>query len=156
MIYKINPNKIDRKILKEAVEGLRNGEVIIYPTDTAYGLGCDAANEQAAGKIFSIKGRSMAKSLPVVVADLKMAEEFFILNKKERELAKKFWPKGSDLLRGQTPNSLGKLSLVLKVRSEFMFPRTVMASDNTIAVRVPNSLWARMLSSELERPIISP
>ncbi len=92
MLYKINKNKIDERILKEATEVMRNGGVIIYPTDTAYALGCDAGNEEAAEKIFKIKKRDMGKSLPVIVGDLGMAAEFFKFSKKEKELAEKFWP----------------------------------------------------------------
>lgn len=159
MLHKINPNEIDRKILKEAVEALKNGKIIIYPTDTAYGIGCDATNEKAVGKVYQVKRRGKMKSLPVIIADLKMAEKFFILNRKEKELARKFWSAETLHCNVSAEKQLGKLSLVLKVKSDedgkIMFAEGVMANDKTIAVRVPNSPWAQMLSLKLGGPIIS-
>ncbi|MFH0853938.1 MAG: L-threonylcarbamoyladenylate synthase [bacterium] len=150
MLYKINPNKIDRKILKEVVEWLKNGKVIIYPTDTSYALGCDATNEKAVVKIFKIKRRKKNKSLPVIVADLKMAEKFFILGKKEKELGKKFWRNFDE-----NASEKGKLSIVLMVKKNTVISKFAIAQDNTVATRVPNSLWARGLSLALKNPIIS-
>lgn len=151
MIYnKINLNKLDKRIIKEAVDILNNGGVIIYPTDTAYALGCDAGNENAAAKVLKIKKRKNAKSLPVIVSDIKMAKKFFFLNNKEAKLAKKFWPiYGFKLI---SPNK-GKISLVLP--SSISMAKNVMANDNTIAVRVPLSKWAQELAFRLGRPIVS-
>ncbi|MFH1030733.1 MAG: L-threonylcarbamoyladenylate synthase [bacterium] len=158
MLHKINPNEIDRKILKEAVEALKNGKIIIYPTDTAYAIGCDATNEKAVEKVYQVKRREKMRSLPVITADLKMAEKFFLFNKKEKELAKKFWP-DIETFQCNTGEDIGKLSLVLKIKpnkdKKIIFPLNVMANDQTIAVRAPNSLWSRSLSSKLDSPIIS-
>ncbi|MFH0856874.1 MAG: L-threonylcarbamoyladenylate synthase [bacterium] len=155
MLYKINKNKIDEKILNETVDILKNGGVIIYPTDTAYALGCDAGNENAAEKIFKIKKREKGKSLPVIVGDFTTAEVFFNFSKKEKELAEKFWS-GTGFKEG-TADELekGKLSIVLKARKNVKIAKSVMAEDGTVAVRVPNSIWARVLSLKLGNPLIS-
>lgn len=150
MVYKINLNKLDEKIIKEAVGILNNDGVIIYPTDTAYALGCDAGNEDAAAKVLKIKKRKNKKSLPVIVSDIKMAKKFFFLNNKEAKLAKKFWPiYGFKFI---SPNQ-GKVSLVLP--SSTGIAKNVMANDKTIAVRVPLSKWAQELAFRLGRPIVS-
>ncbi len=144
-------NTINNEILEQAVSVLKNGGVIIYPTDTAYAMGCDARNQDAVDKIFSIKGRAKSKSLPVIVADIEMAENFFDMNKKEKELGNKYWPEYSVKC---LDDMVGKLSLILKVKNTD-FAKDVMAEDDTIAVRVPNCLWAQELSQKLAGPIIS-
>ena len=59
-------------IIQEAVEILRKGGVILYPTDTVWGIGCDATNEAAVARVFEIKRRSEAKSLVLLACDLDM------------------------------------------------------------------------------------
>lgn len=61
-----------REIINEAVKVLREGGVILYPTDTVWGIGCDATNEQAVSKVFEIKKRSGAKSLVLLACDMDM------------------------------------------------------------------------------------
>ena len=63
-------------ILQEAVEILRKGGVILYPTDTVWGIGCDATNEQAVARVFEIKRRSEAKSLVLLACDLDMVAKY--------------------------------------------------------------------------------
>ena len=63
-------------IIREAVEVLKNGGVILYPTDTVWGIGCDATNEKAVARIFEIKRRSEAKSLVLLAADLDMVAKY--------------------------------------------------------------------------------
>ncbi len=63
-------------ILQEAVEILRKGGVILYPTDTVWGIGCDATNEAAVARVFEIKRRSEAKSLVLLASDLDMVAKY--------------------------------------------------------------------------------
>ena len=65
-----------RKIIDEAVAVLRDGGVILYPTDTVWGIGCDACNEKAVEKVFAIKHRAGAKSLIVLASDLDMVAKY--------------------------------------------------------------------------------
>lgn len=65
-----------KTIINEAVEVLRNGGVILYPTDTVWGIGCDATNEEAVAKVFEIKKRSGAKSLVLLACDLDMVARY--------------------------------------------------------------------------------
>ncbi len=155
MIYKIDKNKIDEKILNETVGILRNGGIIIYPTDTAYAFGCDATNEAAADKIYRIKQRTKAKSMPVIAGSFEMVEDFFLLNKKEKEIGKRFWLNTPlPPLKGGTMGK-GKLSIVLSVKKNVAIAESVIADDGTVAARVPDSLWACGLSLKLKKPIVS-
>ena len=63
-------------IIQEAVKVLRDGGVILYPTDTVWGIGCDATNEQAVARVFEIKRRSEAKSLVLLACDLDMVAKY--------------------------------------------------------------------------------
>ena len=81
-----------KKILKIALESLREGKVLIFPTDTVYGLICDAENKLAIRKIFKIKKRSFQKPISIFVKDLKMAKKFAKINKSQEKFLKKVWP----------------------------------------------------------------
>ena len=66
----------NREIIDEAVKVLREGGVILYPTDTVWGIGCDATNEKAVARVFEIKRRSEAKSLVLLACDLDMVAKY--------------------------------------------------------------------------------
>jgi L-threonylcarbamoyladenylate synthase len=130
-----NPNN---KILKEVAKQIKRGAVVVYPTDTAYGLGCDATNTKAVAKIFKIKGRDAKKALPMIVADTKMAKKFFKLATRHSQLATRHWP--------------GPFSIVLQAKKGIA---KAALKKGTAVVRVPDSLIARTLSKYLGRPLIA-
>lgn len=124
--------------LKKLAELLAQGEVIAYPTETVYGLGCDATNKTAVEKIYRVKGKDKSKQLLVLVGSRAMAEKYFVFNKVARRLADKYWP--------------GPLSLILTVRPEY---REKFGNENNIGVRLSGSRIATSLSRRLGEPIIS-
>ena len=128
----------NNKILKEVAKQLRAGAVVVYPTDTAYGLGCDATNAKAVAKIFKIKGRDAKKALPMIVADTKMAKKFFKLATRHSQLATRHWP--------------GPFSIVHRAKKGIV---KAALKKGTAAVRVPDSDIARTLSKYLGRPLIA-
>lgn len=129
-------------MLRVAVKILRDGGVVAYPTDTAYGLAADPENKKAILKIFKIKGRSKEKSLPLIAGSLKIAKKYAVFDILSLHLAKKYWP--------------GPLTLVLKptALARKNFSKKVF-NNGTIAIRVPGSNAARKLSLAIKRPIIS-
>jgi len=109
---------------------LRAGGVMVFPTDTFYGLGANALSAAAVEKIYTLKGRPRSKALSVVVADLDQAKSVVsdpppVLD----ELAAEFWP--------------GPLTLTLKARP--VFPPDLLGPGGTIALRVPAVPWLRGL-----------
>ena len=126
-----------KKEIAKALAVLRRGGVIVFPTETAYGLGADATNARAVANIFIIKGRSGRKQIPLIVGSFAMAERFFRFTKEERALARTFWP--------------GPLTILLRPRRTF--PRGVASPDGRAAVRVSDSPLARALSARLGKPI---
>jgi L-threonylcarbamoyladenylate synthase len=80
------------KTINRAVEILRAGGTIVYPTETAYGLGADFLNSKAVRKIYKIKGRNFNKPLSVIVSSLAMAGKIIKFDNVSLKLAKKYWP----------------------------------------------------------------
>jgi L-threonylcarbamoyladenylate synthase len=101
---------------------VRQGGVVVFPTDTIYGIGCDPYNDAAVGRIFSIKGRDEGKPLPVLVGSLSIAEELVSLGPIGRALAARFWP--------------GALTIVAPLADKKISPK-VTAGKSSLAVRVP-------------------
>ena len=77
--------------IKKAAEAVRRGAIIVYPTDTVYGIGCNPYNEKAVQRLIEIKMREQ-KPLPVLCSSLEYAKKIVRLNKKSIRLAQKFWP----------------------------------------------------------------
>jgi L-threonylcarbamoyladenylate synthase len=73
-ILRTNPKNF-KKIIKKAEESIKEGKVLICPTDTVYGLIADATNKRAVKKIFKIKKRSFKKPVPIFIKDIKMAKK---------------------------------------------------------------------------------
>jgi L-threonylcarbamoyladenylate synthase len=102
---------------------VKKGGVIVFPTDTIYGIGCDPWNDAAVGRIFSIKGRDEGKPLPVLVSDVRTAEKLADLGETGRLLASRFWP--------------GALTIVAPLLDNRGVSGKVTAGKKSLAVRVP-------------------
>ena len=88
-------------------EALRSGDLIIYPTDTVYGLGCDPSIEEAVRRIFDVKGRLPSRPLPLLVTNLEVADRLAVPDDVAHRLASKFWPGALTLvLRAKVPGPL--------------------------------------------------
>jgi L-threonylcarbamoyladenylate synthase len=125
--------------IEAALDVLREGGVIVYPTETAYGLGVDATNPQAVEKIFNIKMRDKGKPLPVIVADKGQADEYAIFPLRADALVHAYWP--------------GPLTLVVPARNRANI--CTIHTDGTVSMRVPGSAWCQSLCQKLGRPITS-
>ena len=124
--------------LERATRSLGNGGVVVFPTDTLYGLGADVFSLPALQRIFSIKGRPANLALPVLVARLDQVEAVALpMSSQARRLAQRFWP--------------GPLTLVMRRSPEL--PDLVTGGANTVAVRMPNHLVPLALARRLGRPI---
>jgi L-threonylcarbamoyladenylate synthase len=115
-----------------ALKALKNGEPIIYPTDTLYALGADIYNETAVRKVFDIKQRPYSIPLPVAVSSIKAMATIAHLNDTAYEICKKFLP--------------GTLTIILKKKPSV--PKIVTSGLDTIAVRIPNHIIALELLSQ--------
>jgi L-threonylcarbamoyladenylate synthase len=140
-LIKIDPFFPDRTVIKQAADFLRRGELVVFPTETVYGLGADAWQEVALEGIFAAKGRPFSDPLIVHIADYAVLEELTdsISGAAER-LAEVFWP--------------GPLTLILPRGPRV--PYLVTAGRETVAVRMPSHPVACALINALGSPIAAP
>lgn len=115
--------------IRRAAVIIRLGGVVIYPTDTVYGLGCDPANVDATRRICEIKGRA-DKPLPLACSDVEAAKRIVKFNPIAEKLAERFWP--------------GPLTMVLPAKVDY--PIWVTHGARTLGVRVPGHPVARRLA----------
>ena len=118
--------------IKMAVTTIRNGGLVVFPTDTVYGLGCDPRNQKAVQSIFKIKKRKESKQLPVLGYSKKEISKIAVFDDTSIKIADRFWP--------------GQITLVLKLKDEEI--KKSMNFDDKIAVRVPNHPCALSLLKE--------
>ena len=124
--------------LDKAFAALDNGGVVVFPTDTLYGLGADVFSLPALQRIFAIKGRPAELALPVLVAGLDQVESVALsMSNQAQELAERFWP--------------GPLTLVMRRSPEL--PDLVTGGADTVAVRMPAHRIPLALARRLGRPI---
>jgi len=137
--YELHPETPQLRYINKAVDVLKQGGVIIYPTDTVYGMGCDIFNKEALDRIFRIKNDSMAKFLSFVCSDLK-------------DIAK--YAKVSDYAYRTMKHLLpGPYTFVLPAAK--IIPKKLWSKRHTVGIRVPDNDIAITLVKELGNPIIS-
>ncbi len=129
---------IVRRDIREAVRILKEGGVVVFPTETAYALGCDARNAKAVRRVYALKGRSRRKPLACIAADTAMVRKFFLLSPLSSLLAKRHWP--------------GPLTLVLPVRDARL--RRALGL-RAAGVRVTPHPVAAALAAGLGAPIVA-
>lgn len=128
-----------RSELDEAVAVLQSGGLVIFPTETVYGAGVDAANPKAVEKLLAFKSRREGKPLSIAVTNQQMAEQFVELNDSAKKLYKRFLPGPVTVVSNIKPNS----NLAPGVASEF----------NTVGVRIPDYPLVLELIEKLGKPI---
>lgn len=128
--------------IAKAAEILRAGGLVVFPTETVYGLGADAANPQAVARIFAAKGRPHFNPLISHVLGLAEAERQANLHPRARALAQAFWP--------------GPLTLVAPRRADSTVAELACAGLPTIALRAPAHPMARDLLAAFGGPIVAP
>lgn len=122
---------------------LSAGKTLIFPTETTYGLGCDATNQQAVDRIFAIKGRPSDKPLLIVVPTVAEAEKYIVSHAVFNDLANTYWP--------------GALTIVGEYKNDpaFQLAQGVVSKDRTVAVRVTAHPWLGLLAKSFGRPIVA-
>ncbi len=135
VVLRVDP---DAPAPRRAVEALRAGEVVVYPTDTVYGLGCDATNPTAVRRVFEIKGRPPDQPVPVLLAEAWQAADLAEVSEGARRLMKRFWP--------------GPLTLVL--RSRGVVADLVTAGTGAVGLRVPDHPVPRALVRACGFPLV--
>jgi len=134
LVIKIKNHGLDKEDLDQILGVLNRDGLLVYPTETFYGLGGLATSDIALQSIYQLKGRQQNQPLPFVASDLAMVMDFVEeIPPEALILTKAFWP--------------GPLTLVLKARAEKL-PAKALGPAETIAVRVPPLAWLQELVRE--------
>lgn len=135
-IHSQNPQM---RLIKIAVDILRQGGVIIYPTDTVYGLGCDLSNKKGIERIYELKKRNKKKPLSFVCSDLKHISQYAKVTDYAYKTMKRLLP--------------GPYTFILEASR--LVPKIILPKRPTIGIRVPDNQICLALIRELGQPIIS-
>lgn len=128
------PRKIQR-----AVEALRQGEVIVYPTDTVYGIGCALGHKRAIDRIYHLTGKDESQLLTLICADLSDIAKYAVIENPQYRLLKRLLP--------------GAYTFILPATREV--PRMLIGKRKTIGIRVPDHAVPRALVAALDAPLVS-
>lgn len=137
---KVDSNSPDLLTIIKAADVLKLGGLLVYPTDTAYGLGANALDEKSIRKVYELKSRDFSKPTHVVVRDWKMIEDLCFTNDAAKKLYDKFLP--------------GPLTIILPKKK--IVPDILTAGLKTIGIRIPNNEVTKILSSDLPFPYTTP
>ncbi|MFA6412335.1 MAG: L-threonylcarbamoyladenylate synthase [Syntrophales bacterium] len=139
MLLAVNNQNPQVRLIEKAVDVLRSGGIIIYPTDTVYGLGCDLFNKRGIEKIYDIKKRSKKQPFSFVCADLKDISKYAFVTDYAYRTMRRLLP--------------GPYTFVL--RASRLVPKIILPKRQTTGIRVPDHPICLALVKELGQPIIS-
>ena len=133
--------KIDDEKIKEAAEAIKEGKLVLFPTETVYGLGANGLDENAVKKIYAAIGRASDNPLILHIADIKILDKLVkSVGDIESKLIEKFWP--------------GPLTIIFEKKE--IVPNVITGGLNTVAIRMPENLIARKLIRYSNLPIAAP
>jgi len=140
-ILKVNPENLreSEEAVIEAAKVMLAGGMIVFPTDTVYGLGCDATDEIALRRIFKVKKRLQKKPLSIIVRDIAMAKKVAFIDRRLERALNVVWP--------------GALTVILWRRHKL--PEVLTSGQETIGLRIPDYKLTYLLSENMGRPYVA-
>jgi tRNA threonylcarbamoyl adenosine modification protein (Sua5/YciO/YrdC/YwlC family) len=139
MLLSINSQNPQLRLIRKAANILRQGGIIIYPTDTVYGLGCDLSNKKGIEKIYELKKRNRKQPLSFVCSDLRHISEYAMVTDYAYKTMKRLLP--------------GAYTFILEASR--LVPKIILPKRSTTGIRVPDNQICLALVKELGQPIIS-
>jgi tRNA threonylcarbamoyl adenosine modification protein (Sua5/YciO/YrdC/YwlC family) len=139
MLLAINSDNPQMRLIRKAVEILRNGGIIVYPTDTVYGLGCDLFNKKGIETIYEIKHRSTKQPFSFICADLKDISNYALVSNYAYKNMRRLLP--------------GPYTFVLEASR--LVPKILLTKRKTVGIRVPDNNICLTIVRELGHPVIS-
>ncbi len=137
--YELHPDNPQERYIKKAIDVLKKGGIIIYPTDTVYGLGCDIYNHNAVKKVYEIKNESETKLFSFIAPDLKNIAKYAKVSDSAYKTIRRLAP--------------GPYTFVLPASKEI--PKKLWTKRKTVGIRIPDNRITEMLTRGLGNPIIS-
>jgi L-threonylcarbamoyladenylate synthase len=129
---------MEREEILKAIEVLKKGETILYPTDTLWGIGCDATNEEAVEKVFKLKQRPKSKNLIILVESERRLQEIVDVPPLAWELI-----------------DLSEKPLTIIYNNPRNLPKNLISEENTIGIRLTRDEFCKKLISKLNAPLVS-
>jgi len=139
MLLSINPDNPQKRLISKVVKVLDQGGLIIYPTDTFYGIGCDVFNKRSIRRIYQLKKRPLSKPFSFICANLKDISLYAQVSNNAYRIMKRTLP--------------GPYTFVLE--GTRLVPKLMLTSRKTVGIRVPNNKICLAIVEGLGRPIIS-
>ena len=139
MLVAINPKNPQPRLIHKAVQILKDGGTIAYPTDTYYGIGCDIMNKKAIGRIYRLKHRSQKKPFSFICCDLKNISEYAKVSDYAYKTMRRLLP--------------GPYTFILE--GSRLVPKIMLTRRRTAGIRVPDHPICLALVEELGHPVIS-
>ena len=142
--------RYEKEDLQEAVRVLRAGGIIVYPTDTVWGIGCDATNAEAVARIYALKQREDSKSM-LVLLDSAAKLNYYIAD----------IPEAADMLLGLMDEGVKGLMDESQKPLTIIYPNArnlapnLIAEDGSIGIRITNEAFSKALCAQLKHPIVS-
>ena len=137
--------------IQKALEVLRSGGIILYPTDTVWGIGCDATDPEAVAKVYSIKKREDSKSLVLLASDMDMICRYV---KEVPEMAVQLVEVNDKPMTIIYPDAVAGEKGCMKADHRALAFNTV-AEDGTVGIRIPMMDFCQQLVAKLGRPLVS-
>ncbi|HEX9972266.1 MAG TPA: L-threonylcarbamoyladenylate synthase [bacterium] len=139
VLYSINPDNPQERLINKVVEVLHKDGIIAYPTDTVYGIGCDIFSKKAIDRIFAIKGKSHKAPLSFICPDLKDISNYALVSNRAYKIMRHLLP--------------GPYTFILKATP--LVPKLMVAKTKTVGIRIPDNNVCIALLRELGRPIVT-
>jgi tRNA threonylcarbamoyl adenosine modification protein (Sua5/YciO/YrdC/YwlC family) len=139
VLLAINPEHPEPRKIQRAVDALNAGELIAYPTDTVYGLGCDLQNKAAVDRLYQLKNMPRTQALALICVDLSDISRYVIVENKAYRLLKRLLP--------------GPYTCILPATREV--PKIIAPKRVQVGIRVPDHAVPRAITQALGRPLIS-
>src|SRR3954465_13231715 len=139
MLLEINPSGPEPRKIRRAVDALEAGEIIGYPTDTVYGLGCDILSKRGIDRLYQMKGMDKNRPFAFICPDLSDIARYAVVENQQYRVLRRFLP--------------GPYCFILEATREV--PKLVQPKRKTVGIRIPDHEVTRAITRELGRPLIS-
>lgn len=147
------PMRYEKEDIEQALKVLREGGIIVYPTDTVWGIGCDATNAEAVKRIYELKQREDSKSM-LVLLDSAAKLNYYVDVPEAAEILLEQTNEGQrDDVRGTKEDEAKPLTIIYP-NARHLAPNLI-AEDGSIGIRITNEPFSKALCAQLKRPIVS-
>ncbi len=139
-VIKLNCGTERERAIRKAAHYMHDGKIVVFPTDTVYGIGTNALDARACSKVYKIKGREKGKALIILASDMRMLDKVAVIPKEYRAALKQAWP--------------APLTVIAKPKK--CVPRLILAPDGTTSVRIPDNDTTLALIRYAKVPVVAP